>query len=77
LGAGGSGYQWTSGYWKFVSPKSQDEGTGSGFIKCCETGDEGEKLRFFERHGSLVAMEWSGITIRWSAIFLAFFQSHL
>jgi len=27
--AGGSGYQGTSGYWKFVSPKSLKEGTGS------------------------------------------------
>ena len=32
-GAGGSGYQGTSGYWKFISPKSQNEGTGSVGIR--------------------------------------------
>jgi len=31
--AGGSGYQETSACWKFVSPKSQDEGTGSVGIR--------------------------------------------
>ena len=30
---GGSGYQGTSGYWKFASPKSPKEGTGSVSIR--------------------------------------------